>query len=215
MTRPDGAIQFPDLPSGRATLRVDPSPAAMPPGLGSFNPDARYLAGASASDGRVSVLDLERGRIVATLPIPAPPTGAMAWSPDGRTLAIGCQPPRAVALVGRALELAPRNATYLSKLGVALYRVGRLREAEAVLTRSREAGRDNSDAYDHFFLAMTRHRLGRPDMARSDFERAFDRIASPGNTPRRARRRAAPGSGRGHSRPGRAPRELPPDVFAR
>jgi WD40 repeat protein/tetratricopeptide (TPR) repeat protein len=79
---------------------------------------------------------------------------------------------RALDLAGRARDLAPGQGESLNTMGVLLYRAGRYAEAVAMLERSRTAHRGRYDGFDLFFLAMVRHRLGRRDEARADFDRA-------------------------------------------
>jgi serine/threonine protein kinase/WD40 repeat protein len=81
-------------------------------------------------------------------------------------------PQRALSLARRAVELAPKAAIYLNTLGVAQYRAGQLTEAIATLEKSLATGKGESDAFDLFFLAMARHRLGQVARARADFDRA-------------------------------------------
>jgi uncharacterized protein HemY len=66
----------------------------------------------------------------------------------------------------------PDQRNYLNTLGVALYRAVRHDEAVPVLKRSLDASGGKTDAYDLFFLAMARHRLGEASEARADFDRA-------------------------------------------
>jgi tetratricopeptide (TPR) repeat protein len=79
---------------------------------------------------------------------------------------------RALALARRAVELAPGQAIYLNTLGVAQYRAGRHGEAVSTLAKSLAAGNGGSDAFDLFFLAMARFKLGQVARARADFDRA-------------------------------------------
>ena len=81
-------------------------------------------------------------------------------------------PARAVALARRAILLTPEDWLYLNTLGVALYRAGELDEAVDVLERSLAAGNGGSDAFDLFFLAMARQKLGDAARARAEFDRA-------------------------------------------
>ena len=60
---------------------------------------------------------------------------------------------------------------YLNTLGVALYRNGQFADAVPVLEKSLAAGGGKTDAFDLFFLAMCRHRLGDTDRAREDHDR--------------------------------------------
>src|SRR5262249_30709038 len=81
-------------------------------------------------------------------------------------------PARALDLARHAVELTPNRAIYHNTLGVALYRAGHYAEAVPVLERSLAAGKGETDAFDLFFLAMARHRLGATAAARADFDRA-------------------------------------------
>jgi serine/threonine protein kinase/WD40 repeat protein len=82
-------------------------------------------------------------------------------------------PQRALYLARRAVELAPTQAIYLNTLGVAQYRAGDFAGAITALEKSLAAGKGESDAFDLFFLAMARYRLGRVAEARVDFDRAL------------------------------------------
>jgi tetratricopeptide (TPR) repeat protein len=83
-------------------------------------------------------------------------------------------PERAMALAQRAVALAPGQPFWLNTLGVALYRAGQYAEAVSVLERSLDAGNGESVAFDLYFLAMARHRLGQTARARADFDRAVN-----------------------------------------
>jgi len=80
---------------------------------------------------------------------------------------------RALNLARRAVALAPGEQIYLNTLGVVLYRAGQYAEAVPVLEQSLAAGKGHFDAFDLFFLAMARHRLGDRAAARADFDRAL------------------------------------------
>jgi serine/threonine protein kinase/WD40 repeat protein len=80
---------------------------------------------------------------------------------------------RALSLARRAVELAPTRVIYLNTLGVAQYRAGQDAEAIVTLEKSLAAAKGESDAFDLFFLAMARYRLGRVAEARADFNRAI------------------------------------------
>ena len=81
-------------------------------------------------------------------------------------------PERALTLARRAVELAPKGALYLNTLGVAQYRACQYAQATATLERSLAAAHGQTDAFDLFFLAMARHKLGLNFLARADFDRA-------------------------------------------
>jgi tetratricopeptide (TPR) repeat protein len=81
-------------------------------------------------------------------------------------------PERAVELARKAGFLSHDDVRCLNTLGVALYRAGRFAESIATLERSLAACNGRSDAYDLFFLAMARHRLGHTTRARADLDRA-------------------------------------------
>jgi WD40 repeat protein/Flp pilus assembly protein TadD len=81
-------------------------------------------------------------------------------------------PERAVRLAKKAVALAPSQATFVNTLGIALYRARRYAEAVSTLEQSLAAGRGKSDAFNLFFLAMARHRLGQRVQARDSFDRA-------------------------------------------
>ncbi|HEY1375672.1 MAG TPA: tetratricopeptide repeat protein [Gemmataceae bacterium] len=80
-------------------------------------------------------------------------------------------PGRAVALAGRAVELAPAAGAYWNTLGVARYRAGDWAGAVAALEKSAEL-RHGGDAFDWLFLAMAHHQLGDADQARRRYEQA-------------------------------------------
>jgi tetratricopeptide (TPR) repeat protein len=95
----------------------------------------------------------------------------LAW-----TLATGPastrDPARAMNLARRAVELTSDRAIYINTLGVAQYRAGQPTEAIATLEKSLAAGHGGSDAFDLFFLAMARFKLGQIAQARANFDRA-------------------------------------------
>src|SRR5262249_19329048 len=69
-------------------------------------------------------------------------------------------PARALNLARKAIALSPDEALYLNTLGVAEYRSGYYAAAVATLEKSLSAGKGRLDAFDLFFLAMARRKLG-------------------------------------------------------
>ena len=69
---------------------------------------------------------------------------------------------------------AERNG--LTRLGAAYFLLGDWASAAAVLDRA--AARPDASALDGFLLALARHHLGRLDEARSDCDRALERLGS-------------------------------------
>jgi hypothetical protein len=78
---------------------------------------------------------------------------------------------RALLQVEEACRLEPQHGDYVNTLGVAQYRNGLYREAADTLQKRLAAGR-GSDAFDLFFLAMCRAKLGEPARAKECFDRA-------------------------------------------
>jgi serine/threonine protein kinase/WD40 repeat protein/tetratricopeptide (TPR) repeat protein len=82
-------------------------------------------------------------------------------------------PERALAAARKAVALAPGSALYLNTLGVAQFRAGLYAEAIDTLEKSLAASKGETDAFDLFFLALARRRLGHVTEARADFDRAL------------------------------------------
>jgi serine/threonine protein kinase/Flp pilus assembly protein TadD len=83
---------------------------------------------------------------------------------------------RSVPLAKRAVELKPEVSTFWNTLGAAHYRAGDWKEAVAALQKSMEL-RNGGDAFDWFFLAMARRRIGEKDKAREWYDRAVQWMA--------------------------------------
>jgi tetratricopeptide (TPR) repeat protein len=106
----------------------------------------------------------------------SPRAGARHYNDRAWTLATGPlalrDPQQALDLARKAVALTAGQADYLNTLGVAQYRAGQFALAIATLEQSLEAGDGASDAFDLFFLAMARHKLGLNFLGRADFDRA-------------------------------------------
>jgi eukaryotic-like serine/threonine-protein kinase len=89
---PEGAIGVFDLPGGHEVRRIgrDFTARLCPGGL---DPDGRRLVLCGPSDRRALVLlELATGAILETIEVPAKPVAeAIAWSGDGRRLAVGAE----------------------------------------------------------------------------------------------------------------------------
>ncbi|MGH9360339.1 MAG: hypothetical protein ACRD2T_00370 [Thermoanaerobaculia bacterium] len=82
-------------------------------------------------------------------------------------------PERAVALAERAVRNAAHPYPCLNTLGAALYRAGRFGEAAEMLERAGRAQPEGPTAFDHFFLALAHHQLGRSEPAADALDRAL------------------------------------------
>jgi tetratricopeptide (TPR) repeat protein len=117
-----------------------------------------------------ALADLKR---VAELPgVPGQAYNNLAWRLATGPAALR-DPQQALDFARKAVASSPETAIFLNTLGVAEYRAGHLAEAITTLEKSLAASKGTSDAFDLFFLAMARYRLGRIDEARADFDRAL------------------------------------------
>jgi Tfp pilus assembly protein PilF len=82
-------------------------------------------------------------------------------------------PQWACALAHRVVAVAPRQPHFRNTLGVALYRLGRDRDAQAQFRESLRLGAGIQDAYDRYFLALCQHRRGETGQAWAEFLRAL------------------------------------------
>jgi len=80
-------------------------------------------------------------------------------------------PPAALRLARRAVEVEPQQGNFWNTLGVACYRAGELEEAKKALERSLEL-RNAGDSFDWFFLALVDLKRGHQDQARQWYDKA-------------------------------------------
>ena len=102
-------------------------------------------------------------------------------------------PPRALELARKAIELEPGVASHARTLGVALYRTGNWQAALDALETVSERDPD-SDGFDSFFAAMAHARLGDAPAARAAYDLAceqFDRRGAADHDTQRVRAEAA------------------------
>jgi serine/threonine protein kinase/Flp pilus assembly protein TadD len=85
-------------------------------------------------------------------------------------------PPQALQMIRKALELEPETWFFWNTLGVAAFRAGDWKTAAESLEKSMSLNKDNKGgvASDWFFLAMTRWRQGQRAEARKWFDQAVE-----------------------------------------
>jgi tetratricopeptide (TPR) repeat protein len=93
-----------------------------------------------------------------------------AWR-SAKPSAAGPEREKALALARKAVELAPGDVLYRNTLGVLEYRLGRWRDAAAILEENLKSDTDYA-AFDLFFLAMAYQQLGEAARARAAYDRA-------------------------------------------
>jgi tetratricopeptide (TPR) repeat protein len=195
---PAGIYRLIDVASGREVARLEDPDALV--GRAQFAADGTKLV-VEAPNG-VRVWDLRRIRAELTKlgldwdapPYPEAPEASpaplevrvigaevvgqppMALNNEAWRLATGPvgerDPAKALKLIQEALKREPNNATLLNTLGVAQYRGGQYAAAIITLERSLAAGKDESDGFDLFFLAMCHAKLGDAARAKDCFDRA-------------------------------------------
>jgi tetratricopeptide (TPR) repeat protein len=87
-------------------------------------------------------------------------------------------PEEAIRLARRGIELVPADGHIWQVLGMARYRAGEWTDAVACLERAMTL-RGGGEAPDHFFMAMTKCRLGHRDQARSWYQRGIKHMERP------------------------------------
>jgi WD40 repeat protein len=82
-------------------------------------------------------------------------------------------PPQALRWAQNAVRLAPDSPLCWNTLGAVHCRLGQYQEAIGALQKSIHLNGEVPTAHDALFLAMSHQRLGRPDQARTWFDRAL------------------------------------------
>ena len=109
---------------------------------------------------------------VLTTAVASDPLNAPALNSLGYTLAErGERLPEAIGYIERALKVEPDNPSYIDSLGWALFKQGRIDEAEPHLRKAADALPDNSVIQDHHGDALAR--LGKYPEAIAAWERAL------------------------------------------
>jgi tetratricopeptide (TPR) repeat protein len=109
---------------------------------------------------------------VLTTAVVSDPLNAPALNSLGYTLADrGERLPEAIGYIERALKVEPDNPSYIDSLGWALFKQGRIDEAEPHLRKAADALPDNSVIQDHHGDALAR--LGKYPDAIAAWERAL------------------------------------------
>jgi len=92
---------------------------------------------------------------------------------------------RALRWLEEANRISPKDGHVLKLLGMALYRLGRFKDAAVILNSAFEinaaSSRFNPPAGDLVFLAMAQHRLGQREDARRTLAQARDPKFQPGS----------------------------------
>jgi len=81
-------------------------------------------------------------------------------------------PPRAVELAKKAVDLAPNEGTNWNTLGVAQYRAGDWNDAIEALQKSEELSPDRYFSFNAFFLGLAHWQLDEKDEARKWYDQA-------------------------------------------
>src|SRR5262249_18722325 len=97
----DGSLAVFDLPGGRLIGRLGPDTLTQEVNC-ALHPAEPLVAVCSYYVSAVQLRDVRTGKVVASLPQPSGPH-AVAWRPDGRTLAVGLTEGRSIRLYDWAM----------------------------------------------------------------------------------------------------------------
>ena len=128
-------------------------------------------------DGQPDLARMQREVAAKLYPNPATAANNLAWRWLVRkaNCTLGDNEynvPAAVFLARKAVDLEPGEAIYGNTHGLALYRSGRIAEAQSVLEANLARGRDTMAGWDLFPLAMCQQRLGDRKAARESYDKA-------------------------------------------
>jgi WD40 repeat protein/serine/threonine protein kinase/tetratricopeptide (TPR) repeat protein len=115
----------------------------------------------------------DHAKVVELAPQSSSAANELAWLLGTCLDANFRDPPRAVELAKRAVELAPQQGAFWNTLGVAQYRANDWKTAIESLHKSMEF-RQGGDGFDWFFLALSHWQLGNSDEARAWSARAVE-----------------------------------------
>jgi tRNA A-37 threonylcarbamoyl transferase component Bud32 len=176
-TKPEELPYRPNQPLprlGPRALFADGSVRRLTPGL-----DEKARRGLISSSGEKVDLDRLAPRLTEPIAVPLNDT---SWNIVRQTQASPEQYRWAHRLAARACKLHPGDGNLLNTLGVALYRLGRYREALATLSeadRLTSANLKTSTPADLAFLAMSHHQLGHEEHAVADLRRLREMLKEP------------------------------------
>lgn len=125
------------------------------------------LGAVQETAGRVAEAEKAFRDVLARDPLHAPALNYLGYMLADR----GQKLPEALALIERALKVDPDNPSYLDSLGWALFKLGRVADAEAPLRRAAAAMAANSVVQDHLGDVLARRR--RWAEAAAAYERAL------------------------------------------
>ncbi|MEY4635617.1 MAG: hypothetical protein RJA55_1415 [Acidobacteriota bacterium] len=125
------------------------------------------LATAYEVGGKLAEAEQQLRRLMAEDPLNAVALNSLSYMLADRGLRL----PEAVALAERAVKIEPGNPSYLDTLGWALFKQGKVAEAEAPLARAAAALTGNSVIQDHHGDVLARR--GRHAEAVAAWERAL------------------------------------------